>query len=354
MKEYRFILQPYKGRESRTICPHCHHKNTFVRYIDREGTITFPAHVGRCNREIKCGYIFTPKEYFKLYPHQMPESFSVDRIDPEPTKQISFIDKSIVQSSMCHYEKNNLFLYLSSLLGKEDTEKLMKKYGVGTAKFWDGATVFWQTDTNGNVRTGKIMLYGPENGKRVKGSNAYITWVHALLPKCDFHLKQCFFGEHLLENRREFPVALVESEKTALVASYYLPDFTWIASGGKNGCLHTAKDILKGFNVILFPDLGATDLWRKESLKLEEAGIHNTVFDYLERNATEDQRKNGYDIADFLVQMKPDEAILKMMIAKYPVLGEMVKMFDLVLDKNKEQDLRYNQKPTKKSSFKLR
>ncbi len=41
------------------------------------------------------------------------------------------------------------------------------------------------------------------------------------------------FGEHLLPMNRGKPVAIVESEKTALVAAYYLPEYVWLASGGK-------------------------------------------------------------------------------------------------------------------------
>ena len=45
---------------------------------------------------------------------------------------------------------------------------------------------------------------------------------------------------NILSNKdKTKPIALVESEKTALIASYYLPQFLWIASGGKNGCFNT-------------------------------------------------------------------------------------------------------------------
>lgn len=32
------------------------------------------------------------------------------------------------------------------------------------------------------------------------------------------------------------------------------------------------------------------------------------MFDYLEAHATENERKEGYDIADYLLKVKPDEA----------------------------------------------
>ena len=111
----------------------------------------------------------------------------------------------------------------------------MKDYRVGTSKHWPGSCVFWQTDINGSVRTGKVMLYDADNGKRVKLPFNHVTWVHSLLKLPDFNLRQCFFGEHLLPMNRGKPVAIVESEKTALVAAYYLPEYVWLASGGKNG-----------------------------------------------------------------------------------------------------------------------
>lgn len=83
------------------------------------------------------------------------------------------------------------------------------------------------------------MLYYPETGKRVKEPYNHISWVHSLIPHKDFNLCQCFFGEHLINKDKTKPIALVESEKTALIASYYLPQFLWIASGGKNGCFNT-------------------------------------------------------------------------------------------------------------------
>lgn len=95
---------------------------------------------------------------------------------------------------------------------------------VGTSKYWEGATVFWQMDYQNRVRTGKIMLYNPATGKRIKEPYNHVTWVHSILHKEDYNLKQCFFGEHLLPEDKSRPVALVESEKTAIIASYYLPN----------------------------------------------------------------------------------------------------------------------------------
>lgn len=37
-------------------------------------------------------------------------------------------------------------------------------------------------------------------------------------------MKQCLFGEHLLLQYPTKPVAIVESEKSALIASHFMPD----------------------------------------------------------------------------------------------------------------------------------
>lgn len=306
--KYRFILQPYKGITSRYNCPKCNQKKCFSRYIDTENRIKFPEYVGRCNREQKCGYHFTPKYYFEQHPENKEKSHFLNhnQISPiEPPSQTSYLDFGIIQHSMSNYNQNRLYQFLVTLFGENESLRLMHQYMIGTSNHWPGATIFWQIDIAGRIRTGKIMLYNHQTGKRIKDPHTYITWVHSLLHKESYHLKQCFFGEHLLSADRTRPVAIVESEKTALIASYYLPQYLWIATGGKNGCFREENEIvLRGRNVVLFPDLGATDKWASKVLSMKKSGINAILFDYLEINATKEQKENGYDIADFLIEIR--------------------------------------------------
>ena len=196
MSTHRFILEPYKGIATRHTCPECHKKRSFARYIDTEGKIEFPPYVGRCNHEQSCGYHFTPKDFFEKNPEKN-ETFTKDetisykkREMPKPLPT-SYIDENIMRSSLKCYEANNLFLFLSSQFGETATLSLMEKYHVGTSKHWTGATVFWQVDNQGKVRTGKVMLYNPETGKRVKEPYSHVSWVHSLIPHKDFNLCQC-------------------------------------------------------------------------------------------------------------------------------------------------------------------
>lgn len=334
---YRFILEPYKGITTRHNCPLCEHKRCFTRYIDTENIVEFPNHVGRCNREQKCGYHFTPKQYFEQNPQKkaglkvnVPHSKNNQHQPPIP---ISFIDKSAVNRSLAHYPHNKLYQFLSSQFGNKQALELMQRYHVGTANLWDGATIFWQTDKTGKVRTGKIMLYNPITGKRIKQPHNHISWVHSLVGPKEFNLKQCFFGEHLLPIDKSLTVGIVESEKSALIASYYITQYRWIASGGKHGCMNSDNlNVLKGRKVVLFPDLGVFAEWNRKAMQMQKSGIEVKVFDYLERNATSKQRNEGYDIADFLLQTKPSISILQMMIEKNPALKILIERFDLVLD----------------------
>jgi hypothetical protein len=299
---HRYILEPYKGINSRYQCPSCQQRDkTFSLYIDTETGEHIHPTVGRCNRESNCGYHYTPKQYFQ------DNNISFDRpqikankphpIKPPP-KPISFIPEEKFKASLKMYESNHFVTYLIDLFGIEVTNDLVGKYFIGTSKHWNGASVFWQIDSQGKVRTGKIMLYNPLTGKRVKEPFNHITWVHTRLSQPDFELEQCFFGEHLLRDKSR-PVAIVESEKTAVIASAYLPEFIWLAAGNADGLNSSKCSVLKGRNVKLFPDLNAFDKWKRKA----EGFSHIATFqvsDLLEKSASEAERRKGLDIADYL------------------------------------------------------
>lgn len=216
------------------------------------------------------------------------------------------------------------------MLGRSAASELMQRYNVGSSKHWTGATVFWEVDISGRIRTGKVMLYNPENGRRIKEPHNHITWVHSLLKKEKFHLRQCLFGEHLLTADSHQTVALVESEKSALIASHFLPQYLWIATGGKNGAFNNeTMSVLKNRQVLLFPDLGATEYWRGKMEMMQRLGIEVSLFDFMENNATDEERKAGYDIADYLLKAETKESVLSRLITKNPHLETLISMLDL-------------------------
>ena len=120
---------------------------------------------------------------------------------------MSRIDDAMVAATMRGYDRNNLFAFVAAIVGSDEARQLMEMYRVGTSKHWHGATVFWQISADGNVRSGKIMLYDRLTGHRVQEPFPHINWVHTVLRLPDFKLTQCFFGEHLLPHIRDKPVA---------------------------------------------------------------------------------------------------------------------------------------------------
>jgi hypothetical protein len=218
---------------------------------------------------------------------------------PEPTP-VSFIPFEIFKASLQGYQANNFIKFLVELFGADIASQLISQYFIGSSKHWNGASVFWQIDIQGRVRTGKIMLYSPTTGKRVKEPFNYITWVHKALEQPEFNLKQCLFGEHLLKDKVK-PVALVESEKTAIIASVYLPQFLWLAVGGKENLKPEKLQVLQGRTVVLFPDLKAFDKWQANVQELKHLAKF-TVSDLLERKASEADKEKGFDLADYLTR----------------------------------------------------
>ncbi len=61
---------------------------------------------------------------------------------------------------------------------------------------------------------------------------------------------------------------------------------------------------------MLVPDLNATDDWRKKLTLFDDSGIKASLFEQLEQMATDEQREQGLDIADFLCQRVQSQACL--------------------------------------------
>lgn len=300
MNHYQYSLE--KGSKKH-ICPQCEQKR-FVRYINIQTNEYLPHQYGRCDREVSCGYHLNP--YQNRYDKPDDEiGCSIQKyksvkqtVKPPP---ISLISTDIVKQSRVNYHQNYFIQYLLKIFDIKTVERVIEQYHIGTSRHWKGATVFWQIDTQGEIRSGKVMLYNPQTGKRAKKPYDHITWMHCILKIKDFNLQQCFFGEHLLAIYPNKPVAIVESEKTACIASIYYPPFVWLAAGSVNNISAQRCQILKRRNVFLFPDLKCFDQWSIVANKL--AFLANfTTSNILEQNATLEDREEGLDLADYLTR----------------------------------------------------
>jgi len=220
------------------------------------------------------------------------------RIEPRPVKpQLppSFTDPATFQKSLSGYDANNLVQWLCRKLGRAVVLDAVKAYHIGTAK--NGGPIFWQVNIGGNVGSGHVIAYPPDDHHRIKSINP--TWAHSLLGLTDetkFNWVKYWFGEHLLARYPTNKVAIVESEKTALIASIYLPhlDFVWLASCGKDGLNNRDKwKVLQGRAVTLYPDLsppnerGETPFqdWSKIAAEMQTCGYDVSVNNFLETHA---------------------------------------------------------------------
>jgi len=293
LTKFRYILDPGSKKFR---CPACNQKR-FVRYLDDHSGEYLPDDIGRCDREISCGYHKPPREAGLDHSRAL---YSVPEPLPEPIP--SYLPFKYVERSLCNYEGNSLINWLATLKGwdQKRAEAIAKKYHVGTgSNKVNGWAIFWQIDDQNKVRTGKLMAYS-DDGHRIKEGYSE-DWTHSKLKRSghleDFELVQCFYGLHLVDNSK--PVAIVESEKTAIIASQYLPQFHWIASGMLQGINEYKMRALKGRKVALFPDIGAFDLWNDKAQSFGH--IADIKVSTLLEEKAPDQHK-GYDLADYLIQ----------------------------------------------------
>ncbi len=315
MSEHRYILEPYKGMKTRYRCPGCNHRDkTFSLYLDTQTGEHISPNVGRCSRESKCGYHYTPKQYFQdndiSFDKLQAKTHYIPKVFTPQQKPVSFIPVNLFKESLKDHKDNNFVKFLINLFGVGVVNELISKYFIGTSKYWPGSTVFWQIDKQGHVRTGKIMLYNPSTGKRVKEPYKCINWVHTVLKLPEFELKQCLFGEHLLKDKTK-PVAIVESEKTAIIASAYLPGFVWLAVGSLLNFTAEKCLVLAGQNVCLFPDLNGFDKWKIKAGQLSELmpGTSFIISDLLQSKASEADKLKGLDLADYLKRLDYKEFV---------------------------------------------
>ena len=319
MTQYRYFLEPWGWRDhlaggrssNKYMCPNCG-KRTFVRYVDGETGAYLGDHVGKCDREDKCGYHYSPAMFFQDHPDETQKYPDSPRAVKRPysplpaTNEISTIDWKYVESS--RLQTSNFKEYLLDRFSDSQLQVLQVCEDYFLGGDGDGGTIYWQVDELGRPRSGKIIQYDRQTGCRIKDTSLPVSWVHKKLIKAgqlpnNWKLSQCLFGAHLLPKRTDAPVCLVESEKTALICSIRLPSCLWIATGGLNSFRLEPCQCLAGRNVIIYPDLGAYDKWcvlaEKFSAKI---GFRCKVSRKKKKKATEKERQNGLDLADYLLR----------------------------------------------------
>ena len=292
MKHYKFTLAP---NSKKFICPNCE-KRTFVKYIDNDTQNYLDEHFGRCDRESSCGYFRRPNA----------EMTSCFKMEKEMPLKASYHGLELIEKTFKVNYENSFIKFLQTIFAEKQVEEAVNKYLIGTSKRWAGATIFWQIDNLERVHSGKILSYNATSGKRMKNSDgrAEIDWVHSILKKRkvikEFNLIQCLFGLHLINKVEKNILALVESEKTAVIMSIFKPEYIWLATGSKAGLKYEFLKIIKNYKIIAFPDKSEFNDWLSKAKKLNLMGFDITVNDWLETTNYE----AGTDLADVYCSFK--------------------------------------------------
>ena len=199
-------------------------------------------------------------------------------------------------------------------LSADQMTRAARRYRLGMNRY--GAVIFWQIGLMGQVYDGKIMYYRADC-HRDKQRNT--TWVSAVMKsfyECPVPIPSvhCLFGCHLVHgsplttDHSPVTIAVVESEKTAIVMSERYRDYLWMATGGMNELTPEKLFTLRGHRLILFPDTDpegqAYRLWYGIARKAEWLlGQKIFVSPLLEQRASADQKRRKIDVLDYVCEM---------------------------------------------------
>ena len=304
---YTAIFQLAKTSK-RWKCPKCNQLRftpyTFVhnnKFVDEKK-------YGVCGRAKDCGHKENPrsKDFMKeilggkggVHENFLPPTWS------SRVSTAQFL-KSL-RAGQSSFEK---YLRTHTTFKSELITQVMAEYHIGCNNdYWKGGTVFWQIDTAGDIRSGKIIPYG-KDGKRARYPNGKgkVQWEHPKKGCGDFRLEQCFFGTHLITDKVKI-IRVVEGEKTAPISR--LHDLTkcevhpeeqiWIGTGGKDLLTWDRITNLLGYKVIVHRDKGCqTTIKHVDYIKHMYPNFDITLDEELE---SLDKVSKGDDRADLILK----------------------------------------------------
>lgn len=318
MTDFKYHLAKCTGSFRKLTCPSCGRRQCFVPYVDENNEILDET-VGRCDHESSCAYHLTPSQYFQQNPGARPQGDAwrqppewLKRRKPQsnvqlvpqtqPKGRISLMPLDLVKKSIRTDRPCNFLTILRSLFPEEKVQELAAMYRLGVTR--KAEVVFYQFDGEGRCHAGKVVQYNPVTRKRVHDTGLDVDWLHHRMKKAgtlpeSWAVDQCLFGAHLLDKKSRRLVILVEAEKTAVIGAGYLPQYTWVATGGKTQ-LGEKLNVLQGFKVMALPDADGYDYWKKYFEERPYLGIR--VSDLIEREVSDEDREAQVDIADWLIR----------------------------------------------------
>ena len=262
-------------------CPQCGSPKSFRGFEDRNGN-NIP-NTGICERKNSCGYEVRPNsEQIKgilaqpFTPKPEPKAVEIIFPDKKLLAKIEMFEKD--HSSNFHKFCESLGIPLSHL----------KKWGVGT----DGdKTVFIHRNKKKRIANAKFSKYLP-TGKRDKDFNSF-----SLRQPTNKSTKYGvpLYGEHLMDAEFKKICLLVESEKTAVIVSYFYQDFDVVACGAANGLTAEKLAVLYGCTIYWLAD---ADKAGRENSSLKVLKAYEQNFEFVDLFP---DRNDGTDLADAII-----------------------------------------------------
>ena len=311
LEKIQIILKFETKRKKNIITPCCNKTNKDNKFVTYKG---FSDNYGYCH---SCGTnslpptLYQDKQGNKFYWNEMSKKFDPSVLHhsnknviqncntsvAHKLKKTQYIDLSVVNKSLNTNTENNLLQYLRKNYNKKQVDTAKKMYYIGTNN--NNGCVFWYINKNKKTQKAKIVYY-LKNGKR---SNYF-----KVPYKNENGFNYCLFGEHLLHNNSK-PIVLVESEKTAIVSSIILPNFTWLSYGGINGLTNNKVKSLSGQSLIIIPDMSsnALSIIKKKTPIFNQHNISVKIWDMTEGKTDEQLKENNLyncDLEDIFRTMR--------------------------------------------------
>ncbi len=95
-------------------------------------------------------------------------------------------------------------------------------------------------------------------------------------------------------------IAIVESEKTAIIMSLFIPEYLWMATGSKQNLKLQLLEPIKNENIVVYPDKGEFNDWNTKVTELQKLGFKIKCSSIVENSEFE----TGTDLADIYFAMK--------------------------------------------------
>jgi hypothetical protein len=316
-------FEKYNGGRGRHTCPSCGGRKEFTHYTDEDGNY-FADNVGICNRASSCTYNYPPRQFFADNPQSKIglkfgkgkkqgranygfATKNVSQTTEKPQTAYDFIPVEHLKNTIGNYDQNAFVQFLITLFPDciEEIQNVLKMYLVGTYPDYHGFyTCFPSIDRQMRVCRAKLIRFNAETGRRLKGQFDASSLPAKLKLKEDFNYKQIFFGEHLLTKYPDKSVGIVEAEKSAIIASLYYPEFSWLASGSKQWLNAERLQRLGNRQIILCPDADGFKQWKAIATDARRLGLDVKISDLIEAHATVEQKVDGWDIADYLIEQQ--------------------------------------------------